>query len=239
MLKLKKWLNPEPFSLALSAGFFGFYAHCGFVKALFEEGHRPQRIMGSSAGALLGSLIATGYSIEEVEKIITQFRKSDFWDLKPGLGLLEGDKFRKLLEKFLPQSFDELKVPLSVAAHPLLGLQAKNFSDGDLVSAVHASCCFPGMFHPVKIENQLFIDGGVTDWVGSKCAKKNERVLVHYLKPSGPHSLYIQMQVFKTLKKHHHVVTLPNLLELGPTKMDQGHEAIQESYLKTLELLKG
>ncbi len=37
---LREWLSEEPFSLALSAGFFGFFAHAGFVSAL-EERARP------------------------------------------------------------------------------------------------------------------------------------------------------------------------------------------------------
>src|SRR5690606_33221631 len=46
------WLAREPFTLALSAGFFGFFAHTGVLLALEHAGLRPRRIVGVSAGAL-------------------------------------------------------------------------------------------------------------------------------------------------------------------------------------------
>ena len=34
--RLRDWLEAEPFTLALSAGFFGFFAHTGLILALEE-----------------------------------------------------------------------------------------------------------------------------------------------------------------------------------------------------------
>ena len=48
---LGEWLSAEPFSLALSAGFFGFFAHCGVLQALSARGLVPARLSGASAGA--------------------------------------------------------------------------------------------------------------------------------------------------------------------------------------------
>lgn len=238
-MDLKNWLEKDDFSLALSAGFFSFYAHAGFVKALLEHNLKPQKYMGSSAGALLSALASTGYSMKEVEKILLQVRKADFWDLKVGLGLLKGDKFRKMLEKYLPKTFEELETPLTVAAHPLFGFKPVHFSTGDLISAVHASCCFPGMFHPVRINGSLFIDGGVTDWAGARSAGSHERILIHHIKPTGPHSPYIELQVknLTRLNKNRRLITLPHLIEMGPDKMHLGLKAIEDSYQKTLSAL--
>lgn len=235
-MKTRDWLNGEPFALSLSAGFFGFYAHCGFTKALFELGHQPCRIMGSSAGALMGSLICAGYTFEEIEKIILKIKKEDFWDLSLGLGLLKGEKFKSLLEDYLPRDFSDLKIPLSVSVHPLLGLKGKSISEGSLIPAVMASCCFPGLFHPVKIQDRLFVDGGVSDWLGSQSTPRDEKVLFHFLKPTGFHSLYVYHQVFKKMQPHkHHYVLLPDLKEMGPNRMHMGFEAVEEAYRKSLK----
>ena len=51
-LNLGEWLGERPFSLAMSSGFFGFFAHTGVVEVLDEEGLRPARLYGASAGAL-------------------------------------------------------------------------------------------------------------------------------------------------------------------------------------------
>jgi NTE family protein len=237
-MNLRKWLEKEDFSLALSAGFFSFYAHAGFVKALFENKLRPRRFMGSSAGALLSALICAGHEISEIESILATIKKSDFWDFGPGLGLLKGKLFRKLLEKHLPQNFDHLTIPLTVAAHPLFGVKPRHFSKGDLISAVHASCCFPGLFHPVKINGSLFIDGGVTDWAGAHHALPTERLLIHHIKPSGPHRRYVEKQIRRLGHPNRKVISLSGLMEMSPECMSQGLQAIEEAYQKTMLALE-
>ena len=67
---LKHWLKSEPFTLSLSSGFFGFFAHCGLWQAFHEEGIRPNKITGASAGALVGAAMATGRAPEEFTDII-------------------------------------------------------------------------------------------------------------------------------------------------------------------------
>lgn len=231
-MKLASWLEQGPFSLSLSAGYFGIYAHCGFTKALWELGARPEKIRGTSAGSLLGSLICAGYSPIEIEKIITKFRRHHFWDIKPGLGLLEGKKFRQLLSDYLPPRFEDLKIPMTIATYEVLGMKGHFHSQGDLISTIHASCCFPVLFQPVLLKRKLHMDGGFVDWLAVRKAAARERVLVHFIKPSGFHSPYIHWQAKKHTKPHHHVISLPKLIEISPLKMEQGQDAIDEAYEK-------
>lgn len=232
-MKLRTWLENGPFSLSLSAGFFGFYSHCGFVKALFEKGFRPQKIMGASAGALTGSLLSAGFEPEQIEDIIVNFTKDDFWDLGLGLGLLEGKKFRSHLQKHLPEQFSDLKIPLAVSAFNLQKLKGFSFSEGELVPAVLASCCFPGLFHPVDIQGQKFVDGGVADWMGLKGAAVDERVLIHNLEPEGAGSTLMKLQIFKRLSSHRYVVQKQGLIPMGPNRMHLGREAVEKAYQLT------
>jgi len=60
MRTLRDWLAERPFTLVMSSGFFGFYAHAGVVSVSEEPGLRPARIAGSSAGALVGALWGPG-----------------------------------------------------------------------------------------------------------------------------------------------------------------------------------
>lgn len=59
-LTLKEWLEKGPYTLALSSGFFGCYAHCGAIQALEEAGCLPSRIIGTSSGALVAAAWAAG-----------------------------------------------------------------------------------------------------------------------------------------------------------------------------------
>src|SRR5690606_38887683 len=96
------WLAAAPFTLALSAGFFGFFAHTGVLQALEEAGLSPRRIVGVSAGALAGGLWASGLSAAELAEELLRLRRDDFWD--PGLplgGFLKGGKFAAKLRSLL------------------------------------------------------------------------------------------------------------------------------------------
>ncbi|MGE7989825.1 patatin-like phospholipase family protein [Pseudomonas sp. NPDC089554] len=55
--------------LVLSGGAARGLAHIGVLKALEEQGVRIDAIAGTSMGAVVGGLYASGYSIEELEKL--------------------------------------------------------------------------------------------------------------------------------------------------------------------------
>lgn len=238
-MKLQNWINEESFTLALSAGYFGFYSHCGFVKALWERGHKPNKIVGTSAGALIGSLLCAGHTPHEIEKILKQIRREDVWDVKMGLGLLEGKKFRDHLSQYLPQSFSELKIPLSVSAFSLKHFKGKALQEGDLISAVQASCCFPFLFHPVKHAGMKFIDGGVADWMGLSGVEQEQRVLIHNLEPTGPGSQLIKNQINRHLKQKpkNLLIQISDLVPMGLSRMHLAEQAVEKAYQLTSEKL--
>src|SRR5512138_1576520 len=100
---LRDWLAAAPFTLAMSSGFFGFFAHAGVVSVLEEEGLTPARICGSSAGALVGGLWAAGVRAARIREELLALRREHFWDVGgPGLGLLRGRLFRQRIEAVAP-----------------------------------------------------------------------------------------------------------------------------------------
>lgn len=59
------WLD-NTFDLVLSSGFLAFASHSGFLKAVSEAEINVGGVMGTSAGALSGSLYSAGYSPKQV-----------------------------------------------------------------------------------------------------------------------------------------------------------------------------
>src|SRR3954467_4624198 len=102
VITLRDWLRADPFTLAMSSGFFGFYAHAGFLSVLEDEGLLPARVCGSSAGALVAGLWAAGLSTTQIRERFIALRREQFWDVGVGLGVLRGARFRALLEALLP-----------------------------------------------------------------------------------------------------------------------------------------
>jgi NTE family protein len=149
----------------LSGGGARGFAHLGFMEALFEEGIYPDIISGTSAGALAGVLIADGLAPREILKMLNTGSRLDF--MRPALpreGLLQISGIVKILNANLhAKKFEDLKIPLFVAATDINNGKAVYFSEGDLIERVTASMSIPVLFQPVLINNIQYLDGGITD----------------------------------------------------------------------------
>ncbi len=196
---LHELLRDKRFGLVLSAGFFGFYGHAGFLKGLKAAGLSPAAYSGSSAGGLIAAFAAAGASTATIEELVLSQTRKSFWDPDPigalrnavshgFTGLLRGDRFRGLLERSLPvKTFEECPAGLAMVATDLTQGTARVFTEGELAPRIHASCAYPGLFRAVPLEGALFWDGGLVDKApvtalhGSPAGKGLEAYLVHYL----------------------------------------------------------
>ncbi|OCB78776.1 patatin-like phospholipase family protein [Flavobacterium crassostreae] len=147
--------------LVLSGGGVRGMAHLGILKALEEFGISFTHISGTSAGAIAGAFYAAGYSVEEIVTILKKsqiFNFSNFLIKKQGLFTMKG--FEGLYQEHL-NTFEDLKIPLYVAATDILKGELTYFSSGNLSQALLASSCIPVVFQPVSINNSLYVDGGI------------------------------------------------------------------------------
>ncbi|EGD34836.1 MULTISPECIES: patatin-like phospholipase family protein [unclassified Capnocytophaga] len=153
----------KTFGLVLSGGGVRALAHAGILKALEEHELRPSIISGTSGGALIGGLYASGVSPEEMKdffKSTPLFKFSMFSFGK--MGLVDSDKYPALFKKFITcQTFEELSIPLIVTATNLISGKATYFSQGKLIEPLIASSALPPYFSPVKIDKDLYCDGGL------------------------------------------------------------------------------
>ena len=63
--------RPPRWALVLSGGMARGFGHVGAIRVLEEEGLRPDLVVGSSMGGLIGALYASGLSGVEIERIAT------------------------------------------------------------------------------------------------------------------------------------------------------------------------
>lgn len=230
---LKQWLEKEPFSLAMSSGFFGFFTHCGLLSALVDNGLQPQAVMGSSAGALTTGIYASGVAPAEMRERLFEIRKSDFWDPRPGLGLLKGRKFRGLIESMIAvKRIEDCPIPLRISVYNTLRHRTEVLSEGDLASAIQASCTVPLMFHPVWINRRPYLDGGILDRPGLFGAAEGERIFYHHLssksawrRKNGAHTRY-------PLRDNLITATIDNPPRPSPNDLTIGQQAYRNAYDK-------
>ncbi|MBI5532695.1 MAG: patatin-like phospholipase family protein [Deltaproteobacteria bacterium] len=232
---LSAWLREQPFHLALSAGFFGFFAHGGLLAALEEQGLAPASISGSSAGALIGGLWSSGISTSRIREELAALRRQDFWDPAPGPGLLRGALFRARVERLLQtDSFDHTRVPFSASVFDLRALRTIVLRSGSLSTAICASCALPGMFHPVWIDGHPCVDGGVADRPAHAAIPAHARVLYHHLASQSP---WRARAPAVPVRPHMVAVVLPGLPRPGPFHLERGTTAFDAARARTRTLL--
>ncbi|TAH01159.1 MAG: patatin [Sphingobacteriales bacterium] len=148
--------------VVLSGGGIRGIAHLGVLTALKNAGLKINHISGTSAGAIVGALYANGVDPYDVFEIIKQKNLLRF--LRPAIGLpalFNFEHLSELLEKYLPKTFEELSIPLTIAATNFNEGKLTYFFEGELIRKVLASSCIPGLFSPVLIDGINYVDGGV------------------------------------------------------------------------------
>ncbi len=118
-------------------------AHLGVVKVLSEAGIRPAVITGTSAGSLIGAMLAVGMDWDEIASLA----RGTFWPK-----LLHGETLERFCTEHLPATFAGLKLPFAALATQLPEKQAVAITTGDLASAISASCALRGIRQPVQRE---------------------------------------------------------------------------------------
>jgi len=166
--------------LALGGGGARGLAHISMLEVFDELGVRPHRIAGTSIGAVMGALYASGHSGGQIRDIVGRviIKKGDsfraalhkkealsalkFFDLQfKRTGLFKGDKFAAFLyDAMKVRTFEELSIPLTVVASDFYTSGQVVLSTGELLDAVKASMGLPGVFTPVIRDGRVLIDGG-------------------------------------------------------------------------------
>lgn len=231
---LREWLAEAPYHLGLSSGFFGFFAHAGVLSVLEQEGLLPESISGSSAGALVGGLWAAGLDSARLVSELTSLRREEFWDPAPGLGLLRGRRFRDRLHALVGSArIERTRVPLAVSAFDV-GLRGTVVLDqGDLASALHASCAVPLLFQPVRREGRALLDGGILDRPGLAGAPSAARVLHHHLASRSPWRRRGSAAIAPPRAAGLVAFVIDELPRSGPFRLDRGRAALDRAATAT------
>ena len=138
--------------LALSGGSVRGLAHLGVVKVLAEAGIQPAIITGTSAGSLIGAMLAAGMDWSEIASLA----RDTFWPK-----LLHGETLERFCAEHLPATFAGLKLPFAALTTELPGKRAVVITKGDLASAISASCALRVVRRPVRREGKRLKDGGI------------------------------------------------------------------------------
>ena len=156
-------------ALVLSGGAARAFAHLGVLRVLEREGLRPDLVVGSSAGAIVGALYASGRSVADIEVLAAAIDWPTLIDIDPiktlrgdfGLGLANGDRLEAFLRHAIRVPLQELPLAFVAVATDLYTGDTVLLNHGDTARALRASSAVPGVYEPVRSGDRLLGDGQV------------------------------------------------------------------------------
>ncbi|VAX37313.1 UPF0028 protein YchK [hydrothermal vent metagenome] len=165
--RLARQIGGTRVGLVLGGGAALGVAHIGVIRVLEEENIPIDIVVGSSMGALIGSMWTTGKNANELEIMANEFKKrstmlSLFDPVIPISGLIGGRAIKRWLRKYLGnRTFYSTRIPFKIVAYDLIRREEIVLNGGPLVDAVSQSIAIPGVIEPIKNKEKLIIDGGV------------------------------------------------------------------------------
>ncbi len=171
--------------LALGGGGMRGAAHIGVLEVLEREGVHVDYIAGTSMGSVVGGLYAAGVPICQLEEKFTHGMLMKHFMTAPISvrlavapaflplkamgshqydGLYRGNIFRKFLDKSVPQddkNIESFRIPFCAVALNLIDGKPYALNTGNFGRTLQASCALPMLRRPVRIDDKLFVDGGV------------------------------------------------------------------------------
>jgi NTE family protein len=164
---------PVKIGLALGGGAARGFAHIGVIKALEAQGIVPDIIVGTSAGAVVGALYASGLSGFELQKVALDIDEAQIgdWSL-PDRGVFKGEALQNFVNRAVAnRPLEKLPRNFSVVATDLNSGESVLFRTGNTGMAVRASSAVPGVFQPVSINGHEYVDGGLVSPVPVRAAR--------------------------------------------------------------------
>ncbi len=165
-------------ALVLSSGGARGFAHIGVINILQAHGYKITSVAGTSMGALVGGVYATGQLLEfeqwvKALDLREVLRLTDFSISTKGL--VKGIKIFDKIKEFIPdRNIEDLLLPFCAVATDIIQGKEIVFEKGSLYQAVRASVSIPTVLQPYKYNDQYFVDGGVLNPIPVSRVKRHD-----------------------------------------------------------------
>ena len=191
-------------NLILSSGGIHGYCYLGSFRYLMENNllKNVENILGTSAGSLFGLLYVLGFTLFEIEELITNILPTQWLDINyksilnffDDYGIDEGEKMIKIIkiitnrklgkpELTFKELYEYSKINFIISAVNInkqkqVYFSYENYPDMPIYKALRMSTCIPILFKPYKFEGYLYADGGVMDPCSINYFKNPKETLV-------------------------------------------------------------
>jgi len=152
-------------SLVLGSGGARGFAHIGVIRELLKRGYKVKAISGSSMGAAVGGIFASG-KLKDFEEWSRKLNKRDAFRLMDftisSQGIIKGDRILSMLKEMIgEQNIEDLDIPFTAVATDIHKHEEVWLEKGDLFDVIRASSAIPTLITPSKIGDRILVNGGV------------------------------------------------------------------------------
>ena len=206
-IHLPKEKRPKVIVVLGGGGARGF-AHVGALKALREAQVPIDMVVGTSMGALVGSLYCSGIKLEDIENIAEDIKWTDISNLGAtslitmitSEKLLSTEKMEKYINKLIGNKyFFQLQTPFACVATDIKTGEKIIFKEGPVAPAARASANIPGLFAPVEYRQRFLVDGGLVENIPVSVAKLFDPDIIITIAVSADITKNSYSNVFSTL----------------------------------------
>lgn len=176
-------------ALVLSSGGARGLAHIGAIRALEERGFRITSIAGTSMGAIVGGMYASGHldDFSRWMRTITRRKMRRLTDYSFSLNhMVKGDRIVEAMKQVAPDmNLQDMPIPVRFVATDLVSGKEVIFRRGSMYEAMRASFSIPVYYEPVSMGDMLLIDGGISNPLPLDRVARNGRDLLVAINVSG------------------------------------------------------
>lgn len=165
--KHEKYMTKRKVALVLAGGGARGVAHIGAIEELERSGFEIAAVAGTSMGALVGGMYASGY-LEPFRDWMYALDKYKVFGLVDfalsSEGLVKGNRVMEAMKELVPDvKIEQMPVPFAAVAADLLTGHEVVLERGGLYDAIRASISIPSVFRPVRRGGRILIDGGTVN----------------------------------------------------------------------------
>jgi predicted acylesterase/phospholipase RssA len=180
----------------------GVFAHTGFLSALAELGISYQAMAGTSAGAIVAAIIASGKDVREFADWLKGLNVNDYWErdslatmlyqvaIRRGrgyTGIVSTDRLEKTIAGLLrAPTFEACPIPVYLIATNITKGAKEVFHSGELAPRAVASAAIPALVKAKRIGESYYVDGGVFELTPRSaicCREKLDVLIVNQIPP--------------------------------------------------------
>jgi len=250
-------MQRKKIGLALSGGGARGFSHVGVMRVLVENDIPIDMIAGTSAGSIVGGAFASGMSIDEIEAMASRVGWGNI--VRPSMsprGLFSSAPMGEFIEReFHATAFEDLKIPFAAVACDLEADKKIVFRErGDLSFAIRASCALPGVFAPLRDDQDRFlVDGGMVSPMPVEVVRQMGADVVigvdliasgaTFSPPRTAFGMMLQsaMMLLRVVSRSQHndadVIIIPQIAHLRPDQINKRSEFIELGQSAAMEKL--